>query len=156
MSGICAFFGHRDTIITSDLEKKLESVVCNLIESGINEFWCCEQGTFDWLSQIVMLRLKKSCPDIYVCYVLAYPCSEDKLKWIEERFEIIYPEVVATAPHKCAITRRNKYIAENADIIICYIDHPSGGAYQAIQIAKKHKKTIINLAESQHLNSLPL
>ena len=147
MSGICAFFGHRDTIITPDLENKLESVVCDLIESGMNEFWCCEQGTFDWLSRTVMLRLKKSCPDIYICYVLAYPCSKEKLKWIEEHFEIIYPEVVASAPRRFAITRRNTYIAENADIIVCYIDHPFGGAYKAIQTAKRHKKTIINLAK---------
>lgn len=42
---------------------------------------------------------------------------------------------------------RNREMAERADLIICYIEHQSGGAYQAVQYAEKLGKTVINLAE---------
>jgi len=43
---------------------------------------------------------------------------------------------------------RNREMVERADLIICYIEHNRGGAYQAIQYAEKRGKTIINLANN--------
>jgi len=56
-------------------------------------------------------------------------------------------EEVAKAPPQVAILRRNEYIAKNTDYIVCYINHKSGGAYKAVEIARKYDKKIINLAE---------
>lgn len=149
MSGICAFFGHRNTPITFELEKKLEEAVYSLINRGYDEFWCCNEGTFDTLSRIVMLRVKQNVPYINLCYVSAYnPDKFSKLRQqeLQEKFEIIYlPEFEGTYP-KFAITRRNKYIAQNADTIICYIENQTGGAFQATNIAKNKDKELINIA----------
>ena len=38
-------------------------------------------------------------------------------------------------------------MAEQADLILCYIERESGGAYKAVQYAKKLDKEIINLAD---------
>lgn len=148
MSGICAFFGHRDTIITYALEEALEKNIKQLIEQGIDEFWCCDQGNFDWASRMVLLRLKKDYKHIHLCYICAYnpdKYSKTKLQDLDSKFEIIYPDEVSIGHPKFAITRRNKYIAQSADTIICYIERNIGGAYNAIKSAKQNEKTIINL-----------
>ena len=35
----------------------------------------------------------------------------------------------------------------NAEFLICYVKQNFGGAYQAMQIAKKNDKTVFNIAE---------
>ena len=51
-----------------------------------------------------------------------------------------------SAHPKVAITKRNEWMVEQADLVLCYIERESGGAYKAIQYAKKLDKEIINLA----------
>ena len=150
LSGICAFFGHRDTPITDELSEKLEQAVRNLINNGFNEFWVCYEGNFDWLSRMVMQKIKAEYgPAIYICFIRAYnpnKFSKIKLDWLTERYELDYPREVAEGTPKFAIERRNRYIADNADAIICYIIHRQGGAYKAVHHAEKNGKMIINLA----------
>ena len=149
MSGICAFFGHRDTNVTYELEKKFEETIIELINDGIDEFWCCDQGNFDWLSRMVLLRLKKDNPFIYLCYIPAYDFrkySKVRQKYFEDNFEILCADEMS-APHpRLSIVYRNKYIAKNADVIVCYVTTNLGGAYKAVELAKKHEKKVINLA----------
>ncbi len=114
------------------------------------EFWCCEQGNFDWISRLVLRRLKQKYQNICLCMVCAYnpdKYSRIRQNFLLENYEVIYPEEAAKGALRFAIARRNKFIAENADIVVCYITHHSGGAYQAVKIAEKCGKRIINLAE---------
>ena len=55
--------------------------------------------------------------------------------------------VLGLSHPKFAITKRNEWMAEQADLILCYIERESGGAYKAVQYAKKLRKEVINLAE---------
>ena len=48
---------------------------------------------------------------------------------------------------KAAIQVRNREIIDRSDMVICYITHKSGGAYQSVQYAEKLEKRIINIAE---------
>lgn len=147
MTKICAFFGHRDTEITSLLEAQLENTIRNLINKGVTEFWCCDQGNFDWIARLTMLRLKEEYKHIYLCYISAYNpdnMSKTKQEWLEDKFEIIYPQEVANGHPRFAIERRNNYIAKNADVIVCYIKKDYGGAYKAVKTAQKYQKEIIN------------
>lgn len=152
MSGICAFFGHRDTPTTIELENKLEQTVRDLIAQGVDEFWVCNEGNFDWLSRLVMRRIKEQfgyC--VNVCYISAYnPNKYSKIRqeWLEERYDdIIYTDEIAIGPQKLAIKRRNNYIADNADFIICYLTQDYGGAYEAVKRAEKNNTQIINVAK---------
>lgn len=152
MSGICAFLGHRDTIISFELEERLKQTIKELIYKGYNEFWCCDQGNFDWIVRKVLLEIKKENRLIYVCYVSAYnpdKFAKMRLQWLEEHFEIIYPNEAADGPQRFAIKRRNKYIIENADIFVCYVEYETGGAYTALKFAQKLDKKIINLAKQK-------
>ncbi|MBQ7990354.1 MAG: hypothetical protein IJ251_04825 [Oscillospiraceae bacterium] len=53
----------------------------------------------------------------------------------------------STAHPKSAIQVRNRSIVDRSDLVICCIQHKSGGAYQTVQYAKKQGKNIINLAD---------
>ena len=150
MSGICAFFGHRDTVVTYALEELLERTVRELIEQGIDEFWCCDQGSFDWVARMVMLRVKKDYKHIILCYVCAYNpdlYSKTKLQDLNSKFEILYPFKASEGHPKFAISRRNKYIVQSADVLVCCIEKDYGGAYSAYKYAQKQEKTVINLPD---------
>ena len=146
---ICAFFGHRDTPMSNLIENHLSQVVRDLIiYHQAREFWLCEQGTFDCLSRLVMKELKKEFEYINLCIFPAYYPNNAKLDWMYDNdYDLMYPEEMSKAPPQVAILRRNEYIAKNADYIVCYVARKSGGAYKAVEIARKHGKKIINLAE---------
>ena len=135
--------------MSSNIERHLEEVIRDLIAQGVDEFWlCCEQGTFDCMARLTLKELKKEFRGISLCLLPAYHPSDAKMEWVEAQdYDLIYPDEVANAPPQVAILRRNDYITKNADYIVCYITHNSGGAYKAVEKARKHKKKIINLAE---------
>ena len=95
-----------------------------------------------------MKELKKEFEYITLCIFPAYYPNNAKLDWMDDHdYDLMYPDEVAKAPLQVAILRRNEYIAKNTDYIVCYINHKSGGAYKAVEIARKYDKKIINLAE---------
>lgn len=134
--------------MSNNIEQQLKVVIRDLISQGIDEFWLCEQGTFDCMARLALKELKKGISGISLCLLPAYRPSQAKMEWIDTQgYDVIYPDKVANAPPQVAILRRNDYIAQNADYIVCYITRNSGGAYRAVQTARKYKKKIINLAE---------
>ncbi|MCH5196315.1 MAG: hypothetical protein J1F28_06360 [Oscillospiraceae bacterium] len=44
---------------------------------------------------------------------------------------------------------RNKNMVERSELVICYIEHNSGGASEAVRYAKQTKKSILNIAENK-------
>ena len=46
---------------------------------------------------------------------------------------------------KAAITKRNEWMIENCDLLVCFIEHNSGGAYKAMRHAAKLGIKTINL-----------
>ena len=63
--------------------------------------------------------------------------------------EITIPDVCYGKHFKAAITERNRWMVEQADLFICYVEREEGGAYTALKYAKKLEKEVINLAEDE-------
>jgi hypothetical protein len=61
--------------------------------------------------------------------------------------EILLPEEVEYTYYKAAITKRNRWMVDRADLMLAYIDHDYGGAYQTYRYAQKKSVPIINIAE---------
>ena len=97
-----------------------------------------------------MRRMKKRYPDISLCCLCAYnPNRYSKLKqdfWLKD-FDFVYPAEAACGSRKFTILRRNKYIVEHADVFVGYVTRQSGGAYQALHLAKQKGKRVLNLVE---------
>lgn len=61
--------------------------------------------------------------------------------------ETVYPPL-ENVPRRYAITRRNEYMADCADVIVAYVIHSFGGAYKTLCYAQRKKKRIIQYKQS--------
>lgn len=59
--------------------------------------------------------------------------------------EIIIPSELAGVHPKSAITKRNRWMVDKSELIICYIQRDFGGAFDTIKYANRQSKIIIEL-----------
>ncbi len=147
MEKVCVFFGHRVVFDEEKVKLQLKRVVRELIQQGFHTFWLGGYGEFDALADDVTRELKHEFPHIRRVYVLAYlPTNKEEYHYKSQFYdEMLYPEGVELGPKKFAITRRNKYMVENADVVVACVNAETGGAAYALKYAKKLKKKIITL-----------
>ena len=93
---------------------------------------------------------QKTHPNVSLVYVTPYFYDPHLKEKAQAYDSILYPPL-ENVPPKFAISRRNKYMAEKADLVIAYIDR--SGAYQTYANAMQKGKTVINLAK---LSSSPV
>ena len=55
---------------------------------------------------------------------------------------MVIPDVLAGVHPKSAITKRNRWMAENSDFVVTYVYRDFGGAYDAKKYALKLGKTV--------------
>lgn len=138
----CSFFGHRDilTNINSELFTHIEYVIETL---GVNEFYVGGYGQFDALAKDCISELKAKYPDIKLFLALAYMPTKDT--YIDKTYDgSVFFDGLETGPKRFAITKRNKIMARESDVIICYIRQNHGGAYTAVNYAKNQGELIFN------------
>ena len=79
---------------------------------------------------------------------LVLPYMNKDIAYYEQYYDsILIPACLSRIHPKGAITKRNRWMVEECDLLVCYVEHESGGAYAALQYARKMGKEIINLAE---------
>ena len=137
----CTFFGHRDcpSGIRGKLQAEIDRLICN---HGVETFYVGTQGSFDRMVYAALAELRKRYQHIKVYRVLAYmPKSSDA-----DTADTILPEGIENAHPRYAIVSRNNWMIDRSDYVIAYVTHPTGGAYQAVERAKKKGKTIIAIS----------
>ncbi len=138
----CTFFGHKDA--PDAIYQKLLKVVEELfLERNVDRFLVGTHGIFDSLALKALRELKKKYPLLVYSVVLAYMPDANNY----QDFETIFPEGIEVIPKRFAITHRNEWMVRASDVVVCYIDHSWGGAFQFVEMATKQGKEIINLAE---------
>ena len=148
-----AFFGHRyiDNIIK--VERLLEEQIRTLLdEKEYMDFLVGRNGDFDQCASSSVRRIRKNYRDdnSALVLVLPYPTAEylnNKNHFHEYYTDVEISHAASVAYPKSAIQIRNREMVDRADLIICYIKHAKGGAWQAVQYAKKKEKAVINLYE---------
>ncbi len=146
------FFGHRQIENALTVENRLESIIRNLLlEKEYVEFLVGRNGDFDLLAASTVLRLKRAVRDDNSSLVLVLPYLTAEYKNNQASFGRCYDEieVSSAAAHghfKAAIQARNREMVDRSDLVVCCIQHQSGGAYQSVQYAIKQGKQILNLA----------
>ena len=150
-----AFFGHRYIDNSFQIADRLDIIIEKLIkEKPFVEFLVGKDGEFDQLVSSAIRRAKRNFRDdnSFHILVLPYPKAQyvDNIESFEEYYdEIEICEASSAAHFKAAIQIRNREMVDRADLIVCCIDHESGGAYQTVKYAKKQNKEIINLATEE-------
>lgn len=149
-----AFFGHRYIDNPLKVEELLETEIRKLInEKEYIEFLVGRNGDFDRCASSAILRVRKNVRANNSALVLMLPYATAEYLNNEEYFNGYYTDVeisykASIAHPKAAIQIRNREMVTRADLIICYVEENSGGAYKTVQYAEKVSKTIINLAEN--------
>lgn len=139
----CTFFGSRDT--PSNILPAMRNTIRRAItEYGADHFLVGSQGNFDYLTQIMLNTfIKDEFPFIRCNVVLAYMPGTDPVHEPTDSPVTIYPEGLETVPPRFAIARRNRWMTDHSDLVICHITHPWGGAAKAVEYAEKKKKIIL-------------
>ena len=115
----------------------LYMITQHLIEQGVTVFYLGGYGEFDSLAASILRKQKKQYPQIELILVQAYlntgrnTCGYDAT---------IYPPL-ETVPHRYAISYRNRWMVENADIVVSYVLRDWGGAAATLKYAKRKKKS---------------
>ena len=145
-----SFFGHRTFVPNDELKFKILEDIKSTALGENTCFLLGGYGGFDSFAFSVAKEYKKLYCDTKLFFVTPY-ISETYQKnktsvYADEVDEIIYPPL-EKVPHKFAIAYRNRYMVNMSDIVIFYVKRNFGGAYQAMQYAKKKGKRIINYSE---------
>ena len=138
----CTFFGHRDCseAIKPKLYKTIESMI---IENNCKKFYVGNHGNFDSVVSAVLEELQKLY-NIKTNIVLAYmPTGEN----IVYKHQTVLPEGIERTPKRFAINFRNKWMVDNADIVVTFVKNTFGGAATFKEYAIKKNKTVIELCE---------
>ncbi len=149
----CTFAGHRQIPETGIGDRIYETLVKFIKTDNEFVFLNGGMGRFDEICASVVRRLKRCYPEkkIRLCLVAAYFSNKfnTEKNYYQELFdEILIPEEAQNAHRKAAITKRNRWMVEQSDVILVYINHDYGGAYQTFKYANKKAISIINFAES--------
>lgn len=133
------FCGYSDIAQTDEVRAWLYDTVQKLINLGADMFLLGGYGAFDLMAASVVWEMKLKYP--YVQSVLVKPylnreMDESKYDWT------VYP-ALERVPLRYAISYRNRYMAEEANLVVAYVLHSWGGAAQTLEYAKQKKKSIV-------------
>ena len=136
----CTFMGHKDCPFS--VKERLEGVILELIAKGVNRFFVGNNGNFDYLVQETLSKLIKKGFSINVSIVLSY-INETSISGHQEL--TVFPEELASAPKKFAISKRNEYLLNNSSILVCYVNNTFSNAYKWTEKARKKGLSIVEI-----------
>ena len=148
-----SFFGHREVEKPTEIEKHLDNLLYDLItQKEYVEFLIGRDGEFDLLASSAIRRAVKNYSSGNTAFILVLPYLKAEYRDNEQNFLDYYDEVEiceesSSVHFKSAIQVRNRSMIDRSNLVVCWIQHKSGGAYKTIQYAEKQNRRIINLAE---------
>ena len=150
-----SFFGHRLVERASEIEVGLEILLHDFItKKEYVEFLIGRDGEFDLLAASSIRRAVKRYGYGNTSIILVLPYMKAEYRDNKQYYLSYYDEVEicsesSDAHYKSAIQVRNRYMVDRSDLVVCCIQHKSGGAYRTMQYAKKQGKQVRNLADCQ-------
>lgn len=145
-----SFFGHREVDCFQDVEKQVEMLVCKLIdEKDYVDFLVGRNGEFDQIATSAVRHVKEfNRGKCSLIWVMPYQMSEYREN--KKAYDQYYDEV-ETCPEsdgsypKAAYQIRNRCMVDRSDLVIFFVTHTHGGAFQTMQYAKSIGKSCINI-----------
>ena len=150
-----SFFGHRLVERASEIEVRLEILLHDLItQKQYVELLVGREGEFDLLAASTIRRAVKQYGYGNTSIILVLPYLKAEYRDNEQSYLNYYDEVEICADssevhYKSAIQVRNRCMVDRSNLVVCCIQHKSGGAYRTMQYAKKQGKQVRNLADCQ-------
>lgn len=143
---IVTFCGHREVQEPEKVRKWLYETVEGLIQEGADCFYLGGYGQFDSMAAGVVRELKARHPQIRSVLVLPYIDREYDTSGYDES---IYPPL-ENVPRQYAISKRNEYMVDNADVVVAYVIYGFGGASKTLRYAERKHKRIVRYPAELH------
>ena len=147
---IVTFCGHREVREPEKVRAWLYETVEELIQGGADCFYLGGYGQFDSIAAGIVRELKTKYPQIRSVLVLPYL---DRNYDVSAYDESIYPPL-ENVPRRYAISKRNEYMVDNADVVIAYVLYSFGGAGKTLKYAERKKKRILQFPVRIHNEGL--
>jgi uncharacterized phage-like protein YoqJ len=149
---IVTFCGHSQYTGSVEDEQKIISLLTKIIGDSHAELYLGGYGSFDAFALKCGKKYQEKHPRTRLIFVTPYitiDYQKNHLNYQKELYDdILYPNL-EKVPLKFAISYRNRWMIEQADHVVAYIDHDFGGAYQTYKHAKRKKKPIFNLTDKE-------
>jgi len=107
------------------------------------KFYVGHNGNFDRAVIRALKEVKKEHPQI-TYYIVRYSLE---LKIDYNECETIFPEGLEKIPKRFALDRRNTWMVNNSNVVICYITRCHGGAHKFVKMAERRGLSVVNLAQ---------
>lgn len=142
----CVFTGHR--LLDADFSlKKLKKEVKNAVLQGVETFYGGMAMGFDLAAAEAVLALRKKNPQIKL--IACVPCygqeknfsDKDKKRYVSILKKADKTVILSETYYKGCMHVRDKYMADLADMMICYCKKETGGAAFTVRYFKKKKPT---------------
>ena len=149
---IVSFIGHSAILRHSEVKEMVKKQLKNnCIKEASIVFYLGGYGEFDEICAEVCRELKRELDSVEVAYVTPYlnESAQEKAKQMLMHGlydSVVYPPIEHT-PKRFAILARNEWMMSSADLVIAYVKREYGGAYKALQFAKRKKKSVINISD---------
>ena len=132
-----------------DLHINLSRVIEELIRSkSYVSFLIGRQGEFDEYAASVIKSVRKGLGTESSDISLVLPYVVADIEFYEKYYDdIIIPDGVEKMYPKQAIRFKNRWMIEKSDLVIVNVERESGGAYDALQYARKLNKSTVNLCD---------
>ena len=145
-----ALIGHRNLQNSDPFEKTLENLIRTLLlQKEYVEFYIGRNGDFDIFAASVIKRVQKAVGGENSSLILLLPYHAKDEEYYQSYYDEICFPIEETNHFKSAITKRNQWMIEQADIVFAYVERPLGGAAKALQYAEKRGIKIVNLAKQE-------
>ena len=141
---VVTFCGHKQVENEDQVRQWLENAVDGLIREGADVFYLGGYGGFDRMALSAVNKAKEAHPSVRAILVLPYL---DRSMDLDAYDGSIYPPL-EKVPRRYAISRRNRWMVDQADVVVAYVIHEWGGAATTLRYAEAKKKTIIRFPDS--------
>ena len=135
-----------------DLKNRLFEEIGKLIEQGADTFYSGMALGIDTFAAEAVLQYKKENPSIRL--IAAIPCPDQAVKWRlpdQKRYNSILAQcdqqvLVSPNYHRGCMHQRNRFMVDNAHVLIAVYDGISkGGTAYTVNYAKEKGLTVIEL-----------
>ena len=150
-----SFFGHRQIIYSSEAQLKVYKLVKRLItEKEFVTFLLGRDGEFDQIAVSTIRRAKQEVrnDNSEIVWVLAYQKAEyiNNIEFFNEYYDRVEICDKSARRHpKATIQVRNQNMVDRSDLVACYVERYTGGAFQTKAYAERIGKCVINLADTE-------
>ena len=147
-----SFFGHRYIDKIRIIEDKLDELIRSLLtDHEYVEFLVGKDGDFDQIVSSAVKRAKRNYRDDNSALVWCLPYPTAALNLNMQSYRAYYDEINVYNPDenihpKAAHQARNRDMVDRSDLVVFFVEHEHGGAWQTMSYAVNQEKEIINLA----------